>query len=345
VPLYQDNQDFWASDGYFQQLQNYYLQTPADLSRAVFQTALNWTQSATNEYDAALMLEQHLNNSSQFTYSVSNPPVPSNVDAVDWLLQTHRGYCTYYATAMTIMARLLGMPARVVNGFSQGHYDSTRKAWVVDGTDAHSWVQVYFPGFGWINFDPTPGFSFNGAANPQPIPSPAPTQHRPTPTPTVTGGSTPGKHHTPTPASSGSGGNSSAKPETQGLFLGFSILILLASLFMLLLAIARYRRVTAAGVTTISSIFWRLSRLASLAGMPPQPWQTPYEYTRTLSRHYPQARTPLRRLAELFVRERWAPAHQAPRAAEAEDIEKLWPTLRNSLLRSLFRRLARIGRK
>jgi transglutaminase-like putative cysteine protease len=79
---------------------------------------------------------------------------------------------------MVIMARLLGLPARMINGFSQGHFDEQQNAWVVDGTDAHSWVQIYFPNYGWINFDPTPGFTLNNASSPSatatPKPSPSP---------------------------------------------------------------------------------------------------------------------------------------------------------------------------
>ncbi|HEX6480130.1 MAG TPA: transglutaminaseTgpA domain-containing protein [Ktedonobacteraceae bacterium] len=342
VPLFQQNQGLWLDDANYQLFQQYYLQTPDNLSPEVRQTATKWTQGATNAYAAAKMLESHLNDATQFTYSVSNPPVPNNVDAVDWLLHTRRGYCTYYATAMTVMARMLGLPARVVNGFSAGHYDAKRKAWVVDGNDAHSWVQVYFPGFGWINFDPTPGFSSNGTANPVPTSSPVPTRHRPTPTPTVAGGSTPHRQHTPIPASSGPGADSSVTGAVarQDLFLGFSMVMLVASLILLFMAIARYRfRNSTLGVTAISAMYWRICRLASLSGVPPQQWQTPYEYTHTLGRHYPQARAPLRRLTELFVRERWAAPHEAPRAAETRDVEQLWPHLRNSLLRSLLTRL------
>ena len=131
----------------------------------------------------------------------------------------------------------------------------------------------------------------------------------------------------------------------QNLFLSFSVVVLLASLIMLMLAIARYRRVPAIGVTAISAMFWRICRLASLAGVPPQRWQTPYEYSHTLGRHYPQARVPLRRLTELFVRERWAATHEVPRAAEAREVEKLWPRLRNSLLRSLFTKLPGVRKK
>src|SRR6266699_642898 len=157
VPLPQDNQSLWSHDPNSSTLHQYDLQTPSDLPSSVQHTLQQWTNGSSNVYTAMKKLESHLSDPAQFRYSVNNPPVPVNVDAVAWLLQTHQGYCTYYATAMTIMARMLGVPARIVNGFSQGHFDSQH--WVVNVTDAHSWVQVYFSGFGWINFDPTPGFS------------------------------------------------------------------------------------------------------------------------------------------------------------------------------------------
>src|SRR5205807_4637442 len=71
-------------------------------------------------------------------YSLQNDPIPPNKDVVDWLLETHRGYCTYYASTMAIMGRLLGIPTRVVSGFSQGHFDQQRNIWAVDGSDARS---------------------------------------------------------------------------------------------------------------------------------------------------------------------------------------------------------------
>ena len=117
------------------------------------------------------MLEDHFDDTNVFTYSLQNPPIPADKDVVDWLLKTHQGYCTYYATAMVIMGRLLGIPTRVVSGFSQGHFDQGRNVWVVDGNDAHSWVQAYLPNVGWISFDPTPSFNANSQSA-QPTPSP-----------------------------------------------------------------------------------------------------------------------------------------------------------------------------
>jgi transglutaminase-like putative cysteine protease len=339
----QDSQNLWSNDSNFPIVQQYYLQKPTDLPPSVRNTALQWTRETTNVYDAMRALEAHLSDPTQFTYSVENQPVPGNVDAVAWLLQTHKGYCTYYASAMTIMARLLGIPARIVNGFSQGQYDSQHKVWVVNGSDAHSWVQVYFPGFGWINFDPTPGFSLNGASSTRPKPTSGQSQPPTSPHPTPTAGhQKTGPQHKQTPGSTGSGAgiNSPGAQVSQELFLGLSLLILATSILIFAFALFNWykERWLNTAATVASTMFWRVCRLASWAGLPPRGWQTPYEYNRVLSRHFPRAATPLRRVTDLFVRERWAAPHELPGAAEEQALEKLWPQLRNTLFRSILKR-------
>lgn len=337
VPLPQANSEVWSNDANYPVLQQYYLQIPNDLPPTVRRTAQQWAQQAANTYAAMRMLEAHLSDPAQFTYAVSNPPVPANVDAVAWLLQTHRGFCTYYATAMTIMARLLAVPARVVNGFNQGHFDAQRKVWEVDGNNAHSWVQVYFPGQGWINFDPTPGFSLHSPAHVQP--TPMQTQPPGRPTPAATASHPKPAHPTLAPASTGTTAPSPDMIARQNLFLGFSLVTLAASLIFLLIAISTYRSHRLhASVTVATAIFWRIARLASWSGIPPQEWQTPYEYTRVLARRFPQARPALRRVADLFVRERWAAPRDMPRPSEQKDLERLWPHLRSIFLRSLLKR-------
>jgi len=335
----QDNRNLWSNGS----VNQYYLQTPTDLPPSVRNTALQWTRGTTNVYDAMRELEAHLSDPTQFTYSITNPPVPDNMDAVAWLLQTHQGYCTYYASAMTIMARLLGVPARIVNGFSKGVYDSHRKVWVVNGFDAHSWVQVYFPTFGWINFDPTPGFSLNGASSTRPKPTSGQSQPPTSPHPTPAAGhQKTGPQHKQTPGSTGSGTgiNSPGAQVSQELFLGLSLLILATSILIFAFALFNWYKErwlnTAASVA--STMFWRVCRLASWAGLPPRGWQTPYEYNRVLSRHFPRVATPLRRVTDLFVRERWAAPHELPGAAEEQALEKLWPQLRNTLFRSILKR-------
>ncbi len=341
-PLPQDNQSPWLNGSNMSTIKQYYLQMPTDLpsNPSVQSTLRQWTRDAQNAYSAIKSIESHLSDPTQFTYSVTNPPVPANVDAVAWLLQTHQGYCTYYASAMTIMARMLGVPARIVNGFSQGHFDSQH--WVVYGQDAHSWVQIYFPGFGWVNFDPTPGFSGKTGPTAQPGQTPAQTHPSTHPTPTtVAGHPKPGTQHHPKPGSTGAGvnSNSSAIVAPQNLFLMLSLATLLGSIVIFGFALlSRYKNYKLSASITASTIFRRVCRLGALLGSPPQRWQTPYEYYRTLGLRFPQVAAPMHRITELFVRERWAAPHQVPGPAEGQSLEKLWPHLRNALLRSLLSR-------
>ncbi|HYL43132.1 MAG TPA: DUF3488 and transglutaminase-like domain-containing protein [Ktedonobacteraceae bacterium] len=341
VPLPQENTDYWHGDTNYSKLMAYYVQLPGDLSPQVWKTTQQWTRGATSTYDALRKLEVPLSDQTQFTYSLENPPVPANVDATSWLLQTRRGYCTYYATAMTTMARQLGIPTRIVNGFSRGHLDAQRKVWVIDGSDAHSWVQAYFPGFGWINFDPTPGFSLHNTNNPQPVTTPGATP-RPTQPPTRSTPPATGKNAHPTPpAGSRSGRNPSttdAAPQIDFL-LGLSLTALIGSLLVLLVAIVRYRWLSLYPHSTfVAGTFWRLCRLASWVGLAPRNWQTPYEYGRMLCHHVPQEANPLWRLTELFVRERWAGPQTMPYAhsTSEREVEKLVPGLRRTFLRLLW---------
>ena len=109
---------------------------------------------ASHPYDRAKAIEGWLRENIAYNESISAPP--PGVDSVEWLLfDVREGYCTYYATSMIVMLRHLGIPARLAAGFSQGTYDSDLQQYVVREREAHTWVEVYFPGYGWIEFEPT----------------------------------------------------------------------------------------------------------------------------------------------------------------------------------------------
>lgn len=343
IPLPSQAPAVWNNDPSYLLLKSAYLQLPSDLSPTVMQTALQWTQSATNAYDAMRLLEARLSDPAVFTYSISNSPVPPNQDAVSWLLQSRRGFCTYYATAMAVMARQLGFPARVVNGFSQGKYDTRRQLWVVDGNDAHSWVQVYFPNQGWISFDPTPGFSLASTGTTHPTPTVTSTPNKPVPTAQPT---QPKKNTHPTPTTGASGSTpqhvSSNSLPSEVLFLVISLAILGVAMVVLAFSLYRYRenkRFLASSM--IAGTYWRLARLAGFTGLAPRTSQTPYEYTRQLTRYFPQAQSALWHITHLFVRERWGAPQHRPAQFEEQSIQQLWPRLRAILLRDLVLRKKR----
>jgi len=128
----------------------------ADLGayRPLYERARRLTQGAKSPYAAVLALESWFRQRGGFTYN-ERPPVSDGPPLVSFVTTTKAGYCQHFAGAMAVMARLLGIPARVAVGFTSGRL--VDGAWAVSDHDAHAWVEVWFPGHGWVPFDPTPG--------------------------------------------------------------------------------------------------------------------------------------------------------------------------------------------
>ena len=132
-----------------------YLQLPESVPSRVHDLALDLTAGKMTDYEKALLLEAYLRN---IPYTLDVPVPPLNKDVADYFLfDLRKGYCDYYATTMVVMARAVGLPARLVMGFTSGTYDESQNQYVVTEADAHSWVEIYFQGFGWIEFEPTGG--------------------------------------------------------------------------------------------------------------------------------------------------------------------------------------------
>jgi transglutaminase-like putative cysteine protease len=132
---------------------------------AVYRQAREVVGRAKSPYAAALALEAWFRSKGGFSYDEQPPPGnPAEPPLVAFVLRSRAGYCQHYAGAMAVMLRLLGVPARVAAGFTSGTFDRGSKEWVVTDHNAHTWVEVYFPGYGWLPFDPTPGRGELGAA-------------------------------------------------------------------------------------------------------------------------------------------------------------------------------------
>lgn len=181
-----------------------YLDVPAtEHEQDIRDLATSVVDGATTRYDQALALQTYFRDISQFTYSTEVPPGTSG-DAVWDFLQDRTGYCVQFATSMTMMARTLGIPARLGVGFLPGERVD-ESSYQVTGRDSHAWPELYFPGQGWVRFEPTPAqqtgptptwatpvaVTPGGPADPGNVPTPGATTAAPsapaTPTPTARG--------------------------------------------------------------------------------------------------------------------------------------------------------------
>jgi transglutaminase-like putative cysteine protease len=126
--------------------------------RAAYAWARQATEGATTSFDVALMLEQKLRSSHPYDGSSTLPQ--GDPDALaHWITSGSAGYCQMFSASMTELLRLLGVRARIAEGFVTGRYDPASRSYVVDDRDAHAWVEAWLPGHGFVPFDPTPGRS------------------------------------------------------------------------------------------------------------------------------------------------------------------------------------------
>ncbi len=147
-----------------------YLALPGSLPPQIGETARAAVEGKITTYERALALEEFLR---QPPYSYQVQPLPGGGDAVyQFLFEMRQGYCTYYASAMAVLARSLGIPARVASGYATGAYDQASGTYVVREADAHAWPELYIDGR-WLPFEPTPIRPLPARASGGELPAPA----------------------------------------------------------------------------------------------------------------------------------------------------------------------------
>lgn len=329
---------------------------------------------AVNPYDKAKAIERWLRDN--IAYNESIPAPPPNVDSVEWVLfDAKEGYCTYYATSMIVMLRHLGIPARLAAGFSQGQYDADIQRYVVREREAHTWVEVYFPGYGWIEFEPTAAeapYNREGdeqaqpqdeSADPQPTLSPTPTPTpSPTPAPTEEGLQQVASQPTPTPTQTPRPLPSPTPflvptveppiipdaPPPPFAFLEplllVALVILVSLLFLailLLLLFWWWEWRGMGGLSPISRAYARLERYIQLIGIDIGSNKTTLEKRRELQQRIPAAREPIRTISDLYTRERYGDTGQGTGDNKrfAARAERAWNRTRGNIIRRWLRRL------
>jgi transglutaminase-like putative cysteine protease len=130
-----------------------YLQLP-QLDPRVPALAEELSAQHQSPYDKAVAIERHL--FSNFGYTLQLPQTPAGDPLAQFLFERKEGHCEYFASAMAVMLRTLGIPSRIVNGFRTSELNDVTGSYIIRARDAHSWVEAYFPDYGWISFDPTP---------------------------------------------------------------------------------------------------------------------------------------------------------------------------------------------
>lgn len=146
-----------AGTDYPADVRDKYLQLPSHLDPRVEAFARQITAKAETPFDKAMAIEAHLRIKFRYTLRLTENVGPDPL--ARFLFETRAGHCEYFASAMAVMLRTLNIPSREVNGFLPGEYNNLGDDYIVRASDAHSWVEVYFPGHGWFSFDPTPAGS------------------------------------------------------------------------------------------------------------------------------------------------------------------------------------------
>ena len=325
-----------AGDAYPEWTRARYLQLPEGLPERVRQLSYTVTSTSTNAYDRAAAVESYLRREIAYNDKIEAPPVER--DAVDYLLfHMRQGYCDYYASAMVVMLRTQGIPARVAAGYAQGEYRTEKNAFVVRQEDAHAWPEVFFPDYGWIEFEPT---ATQAVIDRQKVPGAMSTPR---------GESAPaaGEARGPTPPPGNLErleGEEADDPSGQGgglpgTWVGMSVFGLLVALAVGVWLKLRHDE---AGLSQAEAAYFRMLRMAGWSGVAPHAWQTPYEHAAALAAAVPDGQALAWRVADLVTRERYAaqPFSDGERAALAAAWRALRPRLARAALRRQLRQLA-----
>jgi transglutaminase-like putative cysteine protease len=265
-----------------------YTTLPAGLDPRLRQLAVRLTAGEPDQLGKARAITAYLHGP-LFTYDSGVGAPPNGQDPLVYFLFTsHRGYCVHFASAMALLARLAGLPARVVGGYITGTHTAT--GWEVRGTDAHTWPEIFFQGVGWVPFEPTPGFAGAPAGSQIGAGGPALAGGvQPAAKPTTAIPLTPAK-----PAEAATVPTRQTETHVPPLW---PLIALLAAVFLgtAWAAISRRRQ------RTIDGIYRQMGRTAAILAQGPRSWQTPQEFARLYAQRSPEEYADVARITGLYA--------------------------------------------
>ncbi len=314
-----------AGEEYPGWVRDLYLQLPSTLPKRVSDLARDLTAGAETPYDKALALQDYLHT---LPYNLNIPAPAYNADGVDhFLFNTREGYSDYFGSAMAVMLRTVGVPTRMAVGYSPGDVGRDGTVTVKD-KNSHGWTEVFFPGYGWVEFEPTPG-----RTRPSPPPAGATSEELPI----ASGGFEDPFLEDPFVETAGlRGGASQAGFWSSWLIwavagIGGAALVLLASF-------AGFRWLLGMPVEGIQ-VYGKLVRLSRLARLGPSAGQTPSEYGRALSWQVPEIQADVETVVEAYAKIKYGRGVLSE--AEKSRMKAAWWGIRRPLFLHVLRRRGR----
>ncbi|MCO5223832.1 MAG: transglutaminase domain-containing protein [Thermomicrobiales bacterium] len=339
-----------ASTDYPAWVTDRYLQTSDTVTDRTRELTREIVGEEANPYRQSVLIEQWLRNNITYDLEVGLPP--KGQDLVDYLLFDYRyGYCEHYASAMTVMLRTLGIPARVVVGYSPGQRDAVTGGFLYRQQNAHAWVEAFFPGYGWIPFEPTANRPLGEFTS-----EPATGANVDTSEPNVTAevdDAVPPLADVSTPDVLAD--NSSATPfptevTTDGVppqvvdagnndrlsQLLIRGMMVAGGAALMMTGIWMAWNWSLRGLSPAASLMRRLQRVSGWAGIRPGITSTPREYARRFEDRGPMVSEPVKRITKAYEIETYGPG--AMRDQVLRDAQHAWRTLRTGLLRPRWRK-------
>ena len=344
-----------APEVYSGYMKDHYLQLPEDLPQRVRDLSAEVTAGADNPMDKALAVQDFMR-SDAFEYTQDIEAPPRGADGVDhFLFNTRAGYSDYYASSMAVLMRASGIPARLAAGYAAGEDIEGTDFRAVKDADSHAWVQVYFPGHGWIDFEPTPAWPLQPRGAPlleEEVAAAAEEEE----------------------ASEGSGNPVVEDPclgivdedeafmlededcigdieRAEGIRrdssfasgLEFSLRLAAVAAVVAILALLGWAvwRHGFAGSVHPETLYRNMGRLGKLAGVPRRPYQTPNEYGTAVAAAIPSASEAAMAVTAAFSAQRYG--NHEPSEDDGQELARLWRGLRGGLAGQAFRRLLPIG--
>ncbi len=313
-----------------------YLQLPNTVTERTHDLAQEITADYDNAFDKARAIETYLRDNLVYDLDVPAPPV--NQDFVDFVLFDIKiGYCDYYASSFVVLARSAGIPARLAAGYAQGEWSAEAGAYRVRAHNGHSWPEVYFPQYGWVEFEPTVAIQPIDWPEPPPSPSeegdsdPAPPEDDLRDDSLDRDNLLPEEEDMP-PGSAGLTEDQSSQGDARiWLFLGLGLLLTLALGAGLTYWWAEIRGL--GSLNLVEKAYAKLWRYAEWLGIRTSPDQTPYERAGALVTAVPEGQTAIQQITDLYVIRRFGRQSNLPGDYETE-IRQQWGLLRPTLVRN-----------